>query len=138
MGNNKLQVFEDQIGLHPVDTIDADKITSVIKDVLICLDLPLSKAPGQCYDECSTMLGSKSGVANQIKCENPKRLITHCYCHALNLACGDTIKQSVLLKGTLEIAYEIIKLDAALKHIQAVASTNDMNNSPKLKIFSPT
>ena len=34
----------------------------------------------------------------------------HSYCHSLNLAVGDTIKNILLLKDTLDMAYEITKL----------------------------
>jgi len=34
----------------------------------------------------------------------------HCYCHSLNLAIGDTIKQSKVCQNTFEIAFEITKL----------------------------
>ena len=36
------------------------------------------------------MSGLKSGVTTLE--EEPEALYTHCYGHALNLACGDTIK----------------------------------------------
>ena len=50
-------------------------------------DLPLDQARGQCYDGCVTMTVSKNGVATI--------LLTHCYCHALNLVVGDTVKVSL-------------------------------------------
>ena len=39
-----------------------------------------------------------------------KSLLTHCYCHTLNLAVGDTINNIPLLKDTLDMAYVITKL----------------------------
>jgi len=56
------------------------------------------------------MSGAKSGVATQLCAEEKRALFTHCYCHALNLAIGDTIKQSKVCKNALEIAFEITKL----------------------------
>ena len=71
------------------------------------------------------MTGVRNGVATIIKREIPKCLLTHCYCHALNLAVGDTVKSVPLLKETLEDAYELRKLvkyspkrQATLKNIQ--------------------
>ena len=35
---------------------------------------------------------------------------THYYGHALNLACGDAIKNCELMKNALDTSYELIKL----------------------------
>ena len=68
------------------------------------MSLTLQKCKGQCYDGCSTM-----GVA-MIKEIEPRALFTHCYGHALNLACADTIKQCKVVKEALEMTHEISKL----------------------------
>ena len=75
-----------------LDKADASSIASAIKGVILRLNLSMGDAKAQCYDGCSTMTGAKNGVAAIIKRENPKCLLTHCYCHALNLAVGDTVK----------------------------------------------
>ena len=54
------------------------------------------------------MSGSKNGVAKIIS--EPRAVFTHCYGHSLNLAVGDTVKQSKLMKSTLEMVNEISKL----------------------------
>ena len=51
---------------------NADTIVVCIKDVLLCMDLRIRDAHGQCYDGCSIMTGSKNGVAVQIKTLNEK------------------------------------------------------------------
>jgi len=55
------------------------------------------------------MAGSKSGVATRFKEENEKRLLTHCYGHALNLAIVDAIKK-VLTHDTFSVTYEILQI----------------------------
>ena len=55
------------------------------------------------------MSGSKSGVAKRIMDEEPRAVFIHCYCHSLNLAAGDSVKKSQLLKSALETTYEITK-----------------------------
>ena len=37
-------------------------------------------------------------------------LYTHCYGHALNLAVGDTVKQSKICKDALDTAFEITRM----------------------------
>ena len=92
---------EDFIGLIPLDKTNAQNIATAIKDVILRLGLSIEDAKAQCYDGCSTMTGVRNRVAAIIKRDNPKCLLTHCYCHALNLAVGDTVKSVPLLKETM-------------------------------------
>ena len=62
------------------------------KDVLLRMNLSLNKARGQYYDGAAAMAGCRSGVAKMISDEEPRALFTHCYGHALNLACSDTVR----------------------------------------------
>lgn len=82
----------------------AHTLTSAIKDVLLRMNLSLTRIRGQCYDGASAMSGAKSGVAQRIKEEEPRALYTHSYGHSLNLAASDTIKASKLISN------EIVKL----------------------------
>ena len=149
-----LTVEEDFIGLMPLEKANAANIAAVLNDVILRMGLSMEDAKAQCYDGCSTMTGVRNGVATIIKRENPKCLLTHCYCHALNLAVGDTVKSVPLLKETLEDAYELTKLvkyspkrQAALKNKQEelkIASLNlpvDANSTEvfsRLRLFCPT
>ena len=82
--DDELSPHEEFIGLHSLDTTNAETIVSVIKDILIRMNISLNRCRGQCYDGCSTMKGEKAGVAQQIKEEEPRALLTHCYTHSLN------------------------------------------------------
>ena len=129
--DDELNAHEEFIGLHSLETTDANSIVKVIKDVLIRMNISITKCRSQCYDGCSTMKGKRSGVAKQIKDIEEKALLTHCYAHSLNLAVGDTIKNSKVMKDALEITHEITKLikkspkrDAKLDSIKNEAITN--------------
>ena len=50
------------------------------------------------------------GVAKQIKLEEPKALLTHCFTHLLNLAVGDAIKAGKVIKNSLETTSKVTKL----------------------------
>lgn len=54
------------------------------------------------------MRGNISGVATQILHDEPRAIYTHCYGHALNLACQDTIHSVKVVKDAL--TFEISKL----------------------------
>ena len=87
------------------------------------------------------MAGSRSGVATRILEEEPKVLYTHCYGHALSLACSDSVMRCKLMRNALDIVYEITKLikksprrDATFKTIREQLSSP----SPGVRILCPT
>ena len=61
--------------------------------VLIRLNLSSNKMRGQCYDGLSCMAGVKSGVTARLSKDESWAMYTHCYGHALSLACSGAIKQ---------------------------------------------
>ena len=96
--------------MYNVDTIGAECLSKVILDSLVRLNLSISKLRGQCYDGCSTMSGARSGVAKRIAELEPRALFTHCYGHSLNLAASDSIRQSKIMKNSMDTTHEITKL----------------------------
>ena len=85
-------------------------VVAVIRDELIKTNLSITNCRGQCYDDASNMVGAKSGVATQIKNDEPRAILIHCYVHTLHLAVGGTVKGIKLLENTLDTTYEISKL----------------------------
>lgn len=108
--DDNLIAHEDFIGLYCVPAINSDTIVAIIKDSLLRLNLCLSKIRGQCYDGASNMTGAKTGVAKQILAEESQAVFTHCYGHALNLACSDAVRGCKPLKDALDTTREITKL----------------------------
>lgn len=51
----------------------------------------------------------RSGVAKQLRDEEPHALYLHCYGHALNLAAGNAIKGCKYTKNALDVAFEVSK-----------------------------
>ena len=134
-------VHEDFVGLHKVDSTGAQMIFNVIVDVLRRLNLPFAKIRGQCYDGAATMAGSKSGVASRVLAEESRAVFTHCYGHSLNLACGDTIKRSKLMKDALDTTHEITKLikksparDATFRRLKEELASD----CPGIRVLCPT
>ena len=108
--DNDFEVHEEFIGLYTTATTTADELVRIIKDALLRMNLSLSKVRGQCYDGAASMSGGHRGVATQLMKEEPRALYTHCYGHALNLACSDTIKNISLMRDALDNTKEITKL----------------------------
>ena len=115
------------------------------------MHLNLKQCRGQCYDGCSTMSGSKNGVAKMIKNTERRALYTHCYAHSLNLAVGDTMNACPILKDTIDTTYELTKLvkmspkrDAKLKSLQEEQQNSEPDDldewikDPSIKLFCHT
>ncbi|XP_053406304.1 zinc finger MYM-type protein 1-like [Mercenaria mercenaria] len=97
-------------GLYKVDSIDSDILTKIIEDCLLRMNLSVNNCRGQCYDGASNMSGAKNGVAKKISDKEQTAVYTHCYGHALNLAVGDTVKRSKIMRDALDTTYEMSKL----------------------------
>ena len=141
--DNNLETHEDFVGLYSLSDLRADTMTNAIKDVFLRFDLPFSKLRGHCYDMAAAMAGKKSGVATQIRKLEPRALYTHCYGHALNLACNDSIKHCKLIKDTLDIATEITNLIKESPRRQAIfhrikSSKHLEKSSPGIRVLCPT
>ena len=61
--NDNLTVTEDFIGLYKTESIESSSLVSMIKDVLLQMNLKLKYCRGQCYDGGSNMTGVRNGVA---------------------------------------------------------------------------
>ena len=139
--DNSLEAHEEFIGLYQVSNTQSSTLLAVIRDVLLRVNISITKFRGQCYDGASAMAGIRSGVATQILQDEPRAVFTHCYGHALNLACSDTIKRCQLMRNALDTVQEIIKLikksprrDATLQRLKEEMAVK----SPGIRILCPT
>ena len=119
----------------------AETIYATITDVLLRLNLSVSKVRGQCYDGAATMSCAKSSVATRLLAAEPRAVFTHCYGHALSLACADTIKQCKLMRDALDTTHEITKLikksparDVIFKRLKEEMGSD----SPGIRVLCPT
>ena len=104
------QPTEDFVGLHHVESINADALVRCLKDTMLRMNLSIHNCRAQCYDGAANMCGSRSGASTQICAEEPRAIFVHCYGHALNLAASDTVKHNKILRDTLDTTLEISKL----------------------------
>ena len=93
-----------------VSSIDVDNLVKIIKDSLVRMNLSLAKCRGQCYDGASNMSGAKTGVVKQLSDIEKRAIYTQCYGHSLNLAIGDSIKQSKVMRDALDTTFIISQL----------------------------
>ena len=103
------EVCEDCIGLYATERTNANRLTLLIKDVLIRSSLLLSRCRGRCHDEAANMSGRQSGVATQIQLEEPRAIYLHCMGHSLNLAVQDTYRSIKIMSDTFDTVLELSK-----------------------------
>ena len=105
------------------------------------MNISITKFRGQCYDGASSKSGHRSRVAAVLQSEEPRAVFTHCYGHALSLACSDAVKNCKVMKETLDTPYELIKLVKKSPHCDAILQKlkeQMPNDSPGIRVFCPT
>ena len=139
--DSNLEAHEEFIGLHVVESTQASVLYSMVCDILLRLNLSISKLRGQCFDGASVMSGTRSGLAKRIADAEPRAVFTHCYGHALNLACSDAVKNCQIMKNSLDTCYEIIKLVKKSPRREAIFQNlkkHITENSPGIRVLCPT
>lgn len=87
------------------------------------------------------MSGPRSGVAKQLRDEEPRALYLHCHGHALNLATGDAIKKCKVTKDALDVTFEISKLVkfSPKRSAELEKLRNELTlDSPGFRVLCPT
>lgn len=144
--DDNFEAHDEFLGLQQLEDGSASSIVHGIKTAIESMGLHYNKLRGQCYDGCSTMSGAKTGVATRIKEEEPHALYTHCYGHATNLACSDSIRQVRVVKDAHDTVHEITKLvrnspkrDTHLEKMKADMSCDEEGkHAPRILSFCPT
>ena len=108
--DKSFDTHEEFIGIYIAENIKADTPMTVIKDLLISLNILSSNARVHCYECAKNMCGIENCVSNKILSKNSKSFFTHCFGHDLNLAVRDTVKNALFLKDSMNTAYEISNL----------------------------
>ena len=84
---------------------------------------------------------AKNGVARQIRDKVERALYTHCYGHALSLACPDAIKENKIMEDALDTTREITKLIKRSPKRDLVfekAKLQSAPDSPGIRVLCPT
>ena len=76
--------------LEEYESANATALTELILKSLEENGLQVAKLTGFSSDGASVMMGEKSGVATQLRRQNPSLINIHCVCHKLALSCTDT------------------------------------------------
>ena len=139
------EVHEEFIGLYKVERTTAEHLFTILKDVLMRMNLMVKKIRGQCYDGASSMSGHLNGLNTLVKREEPRAIYTHCYGHNLNLSVGDTIKKCRCMRDALDTTQEITvlvkkspKREGIFQRIQSELSGGNSDNHIGIRVLCPT
>ena len=97
-------------GFDTHNNTKAGSLVTVIKHVLIRINVPLLNALSQCYDSAKNMCGIKNGASNKVLSENQKAFFTHRFGHTLNFVVANIVKNMQFLKDSRNTTYEISNL----------------------------
>ena len=89
------------LGLCNAPDTTAETLFLCVKDVFICLNLPLERLRGYCFDGAANMSGRINGVQAKLKAANPGSLYTHCSNHALDLVLQEAAKEVRIIADAL-------------------------------------
>jgi len=141
--DDSFEAYNEFLGLQQLEGGSASSIVHDIKTAIERMGLHYNKLRGQFYDGCGPMTGpgANVGVATRIKEEEPHALYTHCYGHATNLACSDSISKVRVVKDAHDTVHEITKLvrnspkrDALLEKIIADMSYDEERKRPTIEM----
>ena len=105
--SNEYKIFEEPIGLVQM----TDRCCYHIHSLRRCFPALYfaNLCRGQAYDGASVKSGHLRGVASHFK-EEPAALYVHCLAHSLNLCLQDASRSCSLVRDSLELVMEIVKL----------------------------
>ena len=141
--SDDFEIHEEFVGFYETSSTTAETLVTIIKDVLLRFQLPISKCRGQSYDGAAAMSGKHTGVAARILKEESRALNTHCLAHSLNLAVQDTTRQIPQIDDLLATVQElsvIIRGSAKRLSLFGVVQQEFQSDgeSPTLKPLCPT
>ncbi len=134
--DNEYEVYEDSVGLFQMPATDAATIATVIKDILVRTSLPLSLCRGQAYDGAAVMQGKRTGVATRLKQEEAA-ISVHCLAHSLNLCLQDASRKINLIRDSMDVVKEIVKLINFSPKKKTLFGSNLADNDPAGGTIAP-
>ena len=78
-------IREDFVGVYKMEGTTGKELQSMIKDVLLRLQLPMENIRAQTYDGAANMSGKFNGCQALIKAEQPLAKYIHCGAHCTHL-----------------------------------------------------
>jgi len=103
-----LEAEETPIGLYALDKCDGASIFNAISDVLLRLNINLSRCRGATFDGASSFSSEKVGVGARLQEVERSIILTHCHMHCVNLAVQYVMKDVAIMRDFLQFAQHLI------------------------------
>ncbi|KAJ8875188.1 hypothetical protein PR048_023083 [Dryococelus australis] len=133
-----LRPHDSFVDLYSVRKTTGEHIASVLLDVMIKLQLPISNFRGQAYDGAPDMSGKNNGVQAMFSNHQLLALYVHCVIR-------DTCNSSITVKNSLDLAHKLgvllsqsLHAKNSLVHLLELRAGGPVGNIAKLKPLCPT
>lgn len=100
--DSDFDIHEVFIGFYELARQDATTLFTVVKDILLRMNIDIQHCRGQCYDGAANVAGSLSGLQTKIRDIEPRALFVHCAAHTLNLVVQDAISSVPAYRDILQ------------------------------------
>ncbi|XP_031727537.1 zinc finger MYM-type protein 1-like [Anarrhichthys ocellatus] len=105
--DKELEPHEVFVGLYEVPGTTGEQMAKLVVDVLLRLNLPISRLRGQTYDGAANMAGKFNGAQAVLKKEQPLALYVHCGAHCVNLITQCACSASPLVRDALQWVHDL-------------------------------
>ena len=102
-----LSIEEIFFGLHETSITTRDALFTILKDVLLRMQLDINKCRGQCYDGAPNVSGHVAGLISKVLEQESRALYVHCRAHKLNLAVQDAMNNNEEIRNIMVLVQEL-------------------------------
>jgi hypothetical protein len=129
------------LGFCKLSSTDAATIASMILDILVRLNLPLTCLRGQSYDGASNMSGKFNGTQALITKQQPLAPFVHCLMHCGNLVASEAMESTPIVRDQTSLANDVASFShqsTKLSNILRTVQKSQEGAEVRLKSLCPT
>ena len=110
------------VGFYAVDDAKGKTLATIVNDVLLRLQLPISLLRGHTYDGAANMADTYNGAHALIRQDHNLALYVHCFSHCVNLATEAALLESSAIRDSLNFANEREVISSKSGKLQVIFS----------------
>ena len=137
-----LSIEEIFFGLYETSITTNDALITILKDVLLRMQLDINKCRGQCYDGAANVSGHVAGLRSKVLEKESLTLHVHCRAHKLNLAAHDAMNNNEEIRSIMVLVQELTAFirgsHTRLAWFSHFKDEDEENMSKSLRPFCPT
>ena len=102
-----LSIEEIFFGHYETSITTSDALFTILKDVLLRMQLDINKCRGQCCDAAANVSGHVAGLRSKVLEKEIRTLYVHCRAHKLNLAVQDAMNNNEEIRNIMVLVQEL-------------------------------